>query len=81
MSAGEDIDKAHAAAARAAGALSMMIEKRRIRREGLQTALGLLEESAALINGVLTAYSGGGRVGALTPENSGENHGTSDTRG
>lgn len=67
MSAGEDIDRAHRSAARACGVLVFMIVKRRISRESLADALGLLEEACADIRGVLTASSGGGKVKVPPP--------------
>lgn len=62
VSAGEAVDRAHRSAARACGVLVFMIVKRRISRESLADALGLLEEACADIREVLTAPRGGGRV-------------------
>lgn len=77
MSAGEQLEAAHKAAARAAGLLSLMIEKRQVKRSVLDEALQLLDASSSTIRRVLTPNSSGDRVGALTPENSGdEDNGT-----
>ena len=81
MSAGEIVGDAHDAAAKASGILITVVVKRRIRRENLVEALDLLEEAAAAIRGVLTPSREGPKVGASTPDSSGESEdGTTDTR-
>lgn len=53
MSAGEEVDAAYTAAARACGLLILLIVKRRLSREVLTSALSLLEESASRLRAVL----------------------------
>lgn len=80
MSAGEAIDKAHTSAARAVGLLSLMIAKRRLSRENLETALYLFDEATNAIRGVLTPNGDRDRVGASAPDQ-GDNDGTDNPRG
>jgi hypothetical protein len=81
LSAGEQLDAAHKAAARAAGLLSLMIEKRQVKRSVLEETLQLLDASTSTIRRVLTPNSSGNRVGVLTPENPGDENGTEDQSG
>lgn len=69
MSAGAQLERAHKLAARAAGSMSLMLEKRQLGRASLEEVLQLLEESAGIIKEVLTPPAGGARVGVPTPEN------------
>lgn len=81
MSAGEQLEAAHKAAARATGLLSLMLEKRQVKRAALEAALQLLDESANTIRRVLTPSSSENRVGGLTPANPGDENGTEDQSG
>jgi hypothetical protein len=55
MSAGEELEAAHARAARACGQLVFMIVKRRISRSTLEWCAGELEAAAAAIRRMLTS--------------------------